>query len=152
MREGVWHQGHLWKIQYVTGLGGRISGPLDQTGSDTSGNRSQISQGKSFSPLRKSLPPPPGPLPASVITVCEEAVYSEEAWGISAVLELVKPLVGVCPDSTVAHGQRAHKIPLTHNLSTAALFISVTPNTVRFVFTNVMFVIYCCIKNSPQIE
>lgn len=138
------------KCNLSQGLRGRNSGPLDQTGSEASGNRSQISQGKYFSPLRKSLPPPPGLLPASVITVCEEGVYSEEAWGISAIWELVKPLVGVCPDSTVAYGQRAHKIPLTPNLSTAALFISVTPKTVWFVFTNVMLVIYCCIKNSPK--
>ena len=75
----------------------------------------------------KSLPPPPGPLPVFTITVCEEGIYSEEAWGIFVIWELTKSLVGVCPDSMVAYGQGAHKILLKPNLSMAALFISITP-------------------------
>ena len=115
------------KYNLSQGLRGRNSGPLDQTGSETSGNRSQISQGKYVSPLMKSLPPPPGPLPVFIITVCEEGIYSEEAWGIFVIWELTKSLVGVCLDSMVAYGQRAHKILLKPNLSMAALFISITP-------------------------
>lgn len=124
------------KYNLSQGLRSRNSGPLDETDSETSGDRSQISQGKYLSPLKKSPPPPPGPLPVFIITVCEEGIYLEEAWGIFVIWELIKSLLGVHPDSLVAYRQRIHKIPLKPNLLIAAMFISITPKTMGFVFTH----------------